>query len=69
MYRAKHTPKILQSDHYHVSEDDAKFEAAVASIVLQIFSLLCKASCRIFYIRTKPMNQLTNIGAKRLIGH
>lgn len=42
--------KVLHSDHYHGSEDDAKFEAVVASIVdLETFSLFGKASCRVFY--------------------
>jgi len=41
--------KVLRSDHYHGSEDDAKFEAAVASTDLETFSLFCKASCWVFY--------------------
>jgi hypothetical protein len=46
----KHAPKAIQSNYYHGREDDAKFEAVVVTLDLQIFSLLCKASCRTFYI-------------------
>jgi hypothetical protein len=43
-------PKVLESEHYHGSEGDAKLEAVVESTGLATFSLPCTASCRTLHL-------------------